>query len=522
MSTSDAALVQLLSSHGLSSYLGPLVRDGWETIDDVRALSEEELVGDIGMKKGHARRLVKAIEATRFAKTNASAPAPAPAPVKRPAESKKENKVSKKTKIEVPPVKEDSDSDESSEEESSEEDEDAEESSDEDEEEEDSDDDEDEEDEEDEKPAPPAPAPAVSGTLTSKEKRLAKRAAQRAAAAPQSGAAPPAAPPAPASVPAPVPPASSGTLTSKEKRLAKRAAQRAAADAEQSKVAQPEAMEVEAGTAEPGKLLTSKEKRLARRAAQRAGVAPPAEAAVSTGEVDPTATVFVGNLDWSVKDEDGFGAELRSHFADCGTILSIRWGMDRKTEKFAGYCHVKFADWDSADKAVKLAGSELCAREIKVDHAAAPGKVAGNGKIWSRPSAPVANPTDEIRCFVGNLDFTLKEQHLLAQEFEKIGLEIADAYFLTDKASGKFYGTSFVNFSSPQDAAFAVACHGQMLMGRPVRVEFSPYKKKEASGGQWGSGGKGAGGALGGGGGGKGGSSDWGGGGGSWAGGGAW
>jgi hypothetical protein len=62
-SRASKALLQLLDAHDLSVYTSPLLADGWETIDDVRTLTEQELVADIGMKKGHARRLTKALQA---------------------------------------------------------------------------------------------------------------------------------------------------------------------------------------------------------------------------------------------------------------------------------------------------------------------------------------------------------------------------------------------------------------------------------------------------------------------------
>jgi hypothetical protein len=59
--SAEAALVELLESQGLSIYHGALISDGYETVDDVRMLSEQELIDDINMKKGHARRLMKAL-----------------------------------------------------------------------------------------------------------------------------------------------------------------------------------------------------------------------------------------------------------------------------------------------------------------------------------------------------------------------------------------------------------------------------------------------------------------------------
>jgi len=47
------------------------------------------------------------------------------------------------------------------------------------------------------------------------------------------------------------------------------------------------------------------------------------------------------------------------------------------------------------------------------------------------------------------------------------------------RVTKQFYGTVFVNFVTPLGAAVAVGCHGMVLAGRPVRIEYSPYKKKE-------------------------------------------
>jgi hypothetical protein len=53
----ENSLYVLLASHGIEEYYDAFIADGWETVDDVGRMSEEELVADIGLKKGHARRL---------------------------------------------------------------------------------------------------------------------------------------------------------------------------------------------------------------------------------------------------------------------------------------------------------------------------------------------------------------------------------------------------------------------------------------------------------------------------------
>lgn len=57
----------------------------------------------------------------------------------------------------------------------------------------------------------------------------------------------------------------------------------------------------------------------------------------------------------------------------------------------------------------------------------------------------------------------------------------------------QFYGTVFINFITPLGAAVAVGCHGMLLGGRPVRIEYSPYHSRGGSrgGGDVGRGGRG-------------------------------
>jgi hypothetical protein len=58
---SGGPLLVLLASQGLEGYYDAFIADGWESVDDVEHLSEQELLEDMGMKKGHARRLMKAL-----------------------------------------------------------------------------------------------------------------------------------------------------------------------------------------------------------------------------------------------------------------------------------------------------------------------------------------------------------------------------------------------------------------------------------------------------------------------------
>lgn len=85
-------------------------------------------------------------------------------------------------------------------------------------------------------------------------------------------------------------------------------------------------------------------------------------------------SIFMGNLSWDV-DED----TIRSLFADCGEITSVRFATDRDTGDFKGFGHVSFTETDATDKAVAKAGEFVVGRAIRVDFAEDRKPPAGGG-----------------------------------------------------------------------------------------------------------------------------------------------
>ena len=74
-------------------------------------------------------------------------------------------------------------------------------------------------------------------------------------------------------------------------------------------------------------------------------------------------TVFVGNLPFDVEEE-----QLREVFASAGTVDRVRFAM-AEDGSFKGFAHVQFTDGDATDEAVKLAGTDINGRAIRVDYA---------------------------------------------------------------------------------------------------------------------------------------------------------
>ena len=96
------------------------------------------------------------------------------------------------------------------------------------------------------------------------------------------------------------------------------------------------------------------------------------------------------------------------------------------------------------------------------------------------PAAPAAappakmktadNPTGATRLFVGNLPWSITDDQL----GEACGCELKAIKRITDKESGKFYGSVFVEASDAAAAGAAVKRSGQDVGGRPVKIAFAP------------------------------------------------
>lgn len=75
-------------------------------------------------------------------------------------------------------------------------------------------------------------------------------------------------------------------------------------------------------------------------------------------------TVFVGNLPWDV-DED----TMRTIFSAAGEVSSVRFASNPEDGSFRGFGHVSFFNGDDVLEAVKLAGTDINGRAIRVDFA---------------------------------------------------------------------------------------------------------------------------------------------------------
>lgn len=76
-------------------------------------------------------------------------------------------------------------------------------------------------------------------------------------------------------------------------------------------------------------------------------------------------SIYVGNLSYDVTDED-----LKSVFAEYGTVKRVHLPTDRETGKFRGFAFVEMDTQEQETRAIEeLDGAEWMGREIKVNQA---------------------------------------------------------------------------------------------------------------------------------------------------------
>lgn len=72
--------------------------------------------------------------------------------------------------------------------------------------------------------------------------------------------------------------------------------------------------------------------------------------------------IYIGNLAYSTKEN-----ELRTLFADCGTVTDARIIRDKRTRRSRGYAFVEFKDAADAERAISACdGQEFKGRQLRV------------------------------------------------------------------------------------------------------------------------------------------------------------
>jgi len=154
----------------------------------------------------------------------------------------------------------------------------------------------------------------------------------------------------------------------------------------------------------------------------------------------------------------------------------------KREYKQAKKAHLASPDDSSLKKAYKAAKSAY-KKSSSAEASSSPDskkrKTADSSNIPVMAVRPLKKAKgDCARCFVGNLPFAITEEKLRDYFRDGGAGEVEDIYWVTDKETQKFYGSSFVTFVSPAGAEHAVTLtKSHRCMGRPIRVEMCPPRE---------------------------------------------
>lgn len=78
-------------------------------------------------------------------------------------------------------------------------------------------------------------------------------------------------------------------------------------------------------------------------------------------KIDPKCSVFIGNLPFDANEE-----EVRDIFLDCGAIENVRIVRDKELGSGKGFGYVNFQSPDAVELALKMSGTPLRKRQLRV------------------------------------------------------------------------------------------------------------------------------------------------------------
>lgn len=190
-----------------------------------------------------------------------------------------------------------------------------------------------------------------------------------------------------------------------------------------------------------------------------------------SGEKTKFTNVFVKNLSESTADDD-----LRKAFGEYGSITSaVVMRNDDGSSKCFGF--VNFDNADDAARAVEsLNGQKIDNKEWYV--ARAQKKSEREAELKNRFDPREKEVVDELQrnnLYVKNLDDTVDDDKL-KEMFSPFGSITSCKVMLDPKGISR--GSGFVAFSSPEDAARALAeMNGKMLSNKPLYVALAQRKE---------------------------------------------
>ena len=149
------------------------------------------------------------------------------------------------------------------------------------------------------------------------------------------------------------------------------------------------------------------------------------------------ATVYVGNLDGTCTEK-----VLLELFAQVGRVKSVYMPTDKITNTHNGYGFIEFMDTVDAEYAIQILNMmKFYNRPLKVSKSS-----LHNSKteMWSKDVG--------ANLFIGNLDPSDVDEHLLYDTFGAFGTLIKQPKIMREEDTGESKGFGFVYFKNIDDA----------------------------------------------------------------------
>jgi len=203
---------------------------------------------------------------------------------------------------------------------------------------------------------------------------------------------------------------------------------------------------------------------------------------------DPAATLFVGNLPWSM-DENGLREFFSGHSPATARVI-----FDRESGRSKGIAFVSFGSPEEANRASsELNGKEVDGRPVRVELRLPPGEKAPYTERPKREFAPRASfgdrgdrpprprqENDDRKLYVGNLAWAV-DQLDLEDIFKEFG-PVESALVVMDRETGRSRGFGFVVMSTKDAAEKAKKeLSGANVDGRTIVVDFAVKPEETAA-----------------------------------------
>ena len=177
----------------------------------------------------------------------------------------------------------------------------------------------------------------------------------------------------------------------------------------------------------------------------------------SRNNADGDRSIFIGNLDFSVGEED-----LQSLCEEAlgeGNVINVRLARDRESGRPRGFGHVVLENIELVDRAIEaLNGADLAGRAIRVDKA--------QRKEKREPGHSI---------YLGNLAWDVTDDLVKEMIDDVLGEGLYDTVRLvTDRDTGRHRGFGYIDFKTEDAANRAIVELGGLeVLGRQLRADLA-------------------------------------------------